>query len=341
MNTVPDKEVVFVYKWKIFLITGSLIGIFGLWIALSEETPQPPSPPPLPREDSRDPKIHALFQMKRIHNVLTTALTAKMYIELSRFSSPEEYLQSPYLAVLPQDLINPYTGKPVRAVPGIWKDEKEFRKYFIGAPPPTVPLERLGNLAFTDFGSRFLVELYTEPYLLDGKTRISLYFYVGKGKISLAKMSPETRDSRQRYEKMYEKTKGSGFFSRMNDTDKRLFSISMYLDQFISTLAEPPGLLTTPPDYLLTLEELQTRFPLLHPNVKNPYTNQPIQFVSYYNPSPGNCTIIFLANEMDNTIVGSDLLCYDEQSRYIAHWSFFAEDMLNGQKVGGYKLILR
>jgi len=266
-----------------------------------------------------------------------------MYIELGFFTSPEEFLQSPYLPILPEDLINPYTGKPVEAVPGIWKNKDEFLEYFKGtSPPPVVPPDRLGNLAYTDYGGKFLVELYTEPFLsLDGKPRISLYFFEGKEKRNLAKLSPQTRDARQRYEKMFEKNKGPGYLFTMKDADKRLFSICMYLGKFVSLLTEPPGSLTAPTDHFLTLEELSRKFPLLIPNIKNPYTNQPIQEVSFYNPSPGNFTIVFRANEYDNTILSSEPICYDEENHYIVPRDFIVLSLLNGEEVGGHKLILR
>lgn len=315
-------------NWKKIMRMVVVAGLVWLWVDALQSHPTSLPESSLPRVGSGEPKTITFEQMERIVLVLESTLTPYRLIELRFPASPEEMLHSPYLPVAHQDLINPYSGKPIEVVQGLWKTEREFVDYFKGIrSPPEVPRSHLGNLAFTDFGNRYLVELYTEPYLYRDKVRISLYFFIGKNRIDL-KDYPTLRMTRENYEKL----NGPDFFTRMKDTDKRLFSICGYLFQFI-------GSFKSPLNHFITLKEWQKNAPRLYVDIKNPYTNLPVEEVSYFNPSPGNFTLIFVANVYDNTFLPPDLLCYDDRGGYMHHANINIEDPTEEEKKG-YRVIL-
>lgn len=322
-----------------------VVGVVGLFWFVLPGFQNPSAQTPIPHYETRMIDSKAFRQMHAIRFILESAVGASFISELKAPSSLEELLHSPYMPVLSEKILNPYTGKPIEIVPSLWKEKKEFIEYLGNKVPlPEIPLTHLGNLSSLVFKGeeRFVIFFYTEPYEIDSNKRIGLYFPISTKPIKPLEKNviPGSLMGYAAKRRLFEHYNGEDFFTKMGEPEKRLFSVCWYIRGLMNNAERILKHFPT------SFEELKTDAldALYYPGIVNAYTLEPIQDVSYYNPSPGNFTYAYFA--ATNVVGFSHFpleaypICYDSKGSYIREPSIFqVEDVLQG-KFEGYTIIL-
>jgi len=214
----------------------------------------------------------------------------------------EELVNSVYFPVSPSEFLNPYTGKPVQNIPEPKMDIREVN----GVKSPVVidknVTDVLGNLTFKANPEEVHLIMYFQLDGEEGVIRGDEHHWKAKTLIPtpgspLAGVAEDT-----------------GKFvkpSTLTPEDRRLYYRCEYIRLLVGS-AQFYGFKTP-----LSWEELKATGIVL--DIKNPYTEQPIQDVSYYSPSPGNFTYIIFDynNPTESESLTAHPICFNRELKSV------------------------
>lgn len=245
---------------------------------LSFPQPQPAEafdrqPYPMDRVQTMPDKVRQAWT-----NLITLdAALAEFYMWEGRFPrNLDELLNSDEMPVRPADLINPYTGKPVRATVN----------------------KSLGDVRYV-----------YKPDALDGRdVHLEVYLDLSAGENNVETLK-YTRNYLLEVKTLAEIGQQFAAEDRWHGADRRMWFICRAISTFTARVTNWHG--TTPRTFAETMRKYDW---WLSPNIKNPYTGAPIEEVSA--PSAGNFTFAGIPADPRNPAseYGSNyIICYDSR----------------------------
>lgn len=216
-------------------------------------------------------------------------------------SSFEELVNSVYFPVISTEFVNPYTGKPVQNIPKPKIEKREINGHKSLVVIDKNPADVLGNLTF-EINMEGIK--YTWYFQLDGESGIIRAIEENS---KTRRLIPTPGSLLAGVAEDVEKNVKP---SQLSLEDRRLYYRCEYI-RFLVGNALYYGFKIP-----LSWEELKATGIVL--DVKNPYTGQPIQDVSYYSPSPGNFTYIgiFEPNDLSHFSLALPI-CYNREKKSI------------------------
>lgn len=234
--------------------------------------------------------------------VLNLALT-QMYFREYRFpSSYQELVNSPYMVVLPEDFVNPYTGSFVQENSGepaagdvkfISTPEEVYVTMFLNAPPVELP-EGVG-----------IQGLGISPGISQGTL-------VQRRTINVVELAEDpTRKESEKWRKFTIEQS-----SRWPPERKRFITFCRGISELMNNASFLYGIRAMNWNWEEFLRRMEWHLNL---RVRNPYTGEWIKPVDPRNPSPGNFSVIYKWREdsFGNLRVHTSCTVYDSKGKPI------------------------
>lgn len=248
------------------------------------------------------------------------ALYGFVVVEKRFPTDAEELLNSPYLVVNRDELVNPYTFRPLQVL-----SREEVGEVRLDTP---VDPSLLGNMLFESIVGGGVLLYFFQERTVEGSP---------PGEVGAAQYSISQREAEKYFwtsstfmgeSQPSLSDRVRALLSSADRADKRLFSICRYI----------AGLMLSVTDFGFDLPrtwtDLQATGVVLP--LKNPYTGLPIQDVSRDHPTPGDFTYVGIVMSNTPTKFHDALpLCYDRSGKPVrSDWAKRVDNFLNMEREG-------
>ncbi len=232
----------------------------------------------------------------------------------------EELLNSPYLVVNRDELVNPYTSRPLQVL-----SREEVGEVRLDT---SVDPSFLGNMLFESMvggGVRlYFFQERTAEGSPPGEVEAALFSISQK----VAEKQLWTSSTFMGESQPSPADRVRALLSSADRADKRLFSICQYIGSLMQSVTSYGF------DLPRTWTDLQATGVVLP--LKNPYTGQPIQDVSREHPTPGDFTYVGIVMSNTPTRFHRGVpLCYNRSGKPVdPDWAMEVDKFLNMEREG-------